>query len=243
MKQIIALASVFFSTVIFAIPPVILSKPSPAIALTYNDNTSNIITYTVTNNVPQTFPIAVSGISDGIQRITVPDDCGNTLPTGPSTCNIGINIRPSSAQAGSTVSQTLKIDYQGRAPLTSSISFFVETVAYVTPLNRDASNASQIQQYLLNQNGLLSFYENATQVEEHYGQMTFATVNGTQYAYILENGVIYCSINSNGTFNNCTLTTAPTHGINHPHGIAFATFNQQYAYLADPSSSSLFNVP
>lgn len=240
MKRIIALASVFFSTATFAIPPVILSKPSPAISPTYNDNTSNIITYTITNNVPKTLPLTVSGISNGIQRTTVPGDCGNTLPTGPSTCNIGINISPSSAQAGSTVNQTLKIDYQGRAPLTSSISFSVQTVAYVTPLSPDASNTSQIQQYLLSQDGLLSFRENATQVEEHYGQMTFATVNGTQYAYILENGVIYCTINSNGTFNNCTPTTAPTHGVNHPHAIAFATFNQQYAYLADPSSSSLF---
>lgn len=244
MKRIIALASVFFSTAIFAMPPVILSKPSPAIALTYNANTSNIITYTITNNVPKSFPLTVSGISDGIQRTTVPGDCRNALPAGPSTCNIGINISPSSAQVGSTVSQTLKIDYQGRVPLTNSISYSVKSVAnsyaYVTPLSPDAANPSQIQQYLLSQNGLLSFYQNATQVEQHYGQMTFATVNGTQYAYILENGVIYCSINSNGTFNNCTATIAPAHGVNHPNGIAFATFNQQYAYLADPSSSSLF---
>lgn len=239
MKRIIALASVFFSTAIYAIPPVILSKPSPAIALTYNDNTSNIITYTITNNVPKILPLTVSGISDGIQRTTVPGDCGNALPAGPSTCNIGINISPSSAQAGSTVSQTLKIDYQGRTPLTSPISFLVQTVAYVTPLSPDALNPSQIQQYLLSQDGSLSFYENATQVAQHYGQMTFATVNGTQYAYILENGVIYCSINSNGTFDNCTPTTAPIPGVNHPHGIAFATFDQQYAYLADPTSSSL----
>jgi hypothetical protein len=28
--------------------------------------------------------------------------------------------------------------------------------------------------------------------------------------------------------------------VDHPQGIAFATFNQQYAYLADPSSGSLF---
>lgn len=247
MKRIIALVSVFFPPVIFAIPPVILSNPSPAIALSYNDNTSNIITYTITNNVPKTLPLTVSGISDAIQRTAVPGDCGSALHTGPSTCNIGINISPSTAQVGSTVSQTLKIDYQGRTPLTSSISFLVnqtpalvKTYAYVTPLSPDAFNPSQIQQYLLSQNGLLSFYQNATQVQEHYGQMSFATVNGTQYAYILENGVIYCSINSNGTFNNCTPTTAPIHGVNNPHGIAFATFDQQYAYLADPSSSSLF---
>lgn len=240
MKRIIALASVFFPTVIFAMPPVTLSAPSPAIAPTYDDNTSTIITYTITNNVPKTLPLIVRGISNGVQRTTVPGDCGNALPIGPSTCHIGINISPSSTQAGSTISQTLIIDYQGRTPLTSSISFLVETVAYVTPLSPDAFNTSQIQQYLLSQVGLLSFSKNATQVSEHYGQMTFATVNGTQYAYILENGVIYCSINPNGTFNNCTPTTAPIHGVNHPRAIAFATFNQQYAYLADPSSSSLF---
>lgn len=53
MRQMIALASVFFSPVIFAIPPVTLSQPSPAIAPTYNDNTSTTITYTLTNNVPK----------------------------------------------------------------------------------------------------------------------------------------------------------------------------------------------
>ncbi len=170
----------------------------------------------------------------------VPGDCGNILPTGPSTCHIGIDISPSSAQAGSTMSQTLKIDYQGRLPLTSSISFFVETFAYVTPLSPSAANTSYIQQYSLGQSGLLSFYQNATQMDGHYGQMTFATVNGTQYAYILENGVTYCAINSNGSFKNCAPTVAPTPGVNNPHGIAFATFNEQYAYLADPGSSSLF---
>lgn len=115
-----------------------------------------------------------------------------------------------------------------------------ESIAYVTPLSPDASNPSQIQQFSLSQDGLLSFFENATQVEGHYGQMTFATVNGTQYAYILENGVTYCSMNSDGTFNNCTPTTAPIPGMNNPRGIAFATFNQQYAYLADANSASLF---
>ena len=121
-----------------------------------------------------------------------------------------------------------------------SVNCVEEPFAYVTPLSPDAANASQIQQYLLSQDGLLSFYENATQTAGHYGQMTFATVNGTQHAYILENGVTYCSINSNGTFNNCTPTTAPTTGVNHPQSIAFATFNQQYAYLVDPNSGSLF---
>ncbi len=114
------------------------------------------------------------------------------------------------------------------------------TVAYVTPLSPDAANTSLIQQYLSSSDGLLSSSQNATQTNGHYGQMAFATVNGAQHAYILENGVTHCSINSDGTFNNCTSTTAPTTGINHPHAIAFATFNQQYAYLTDPSSSSLF---
>lgn len=240
MKRIIFLAALNFATAIFAMPPVILSPPSPAIAPAYTANTSNLITYTITNNVPESFPITVSGISNGIERTTVPGDCGNTLPVGPSTCQIGINISLSSTQDGSTINQTLAIDYQARAPLTSSISFFVEAFAYVTPLSPDAANPSQIQQYSASQNGLLSFSENATQTSGHYGQMTFATVNGTQYAYILEDGVIYCSINTDGTFNSCTPTTAPISGVNHPHGITFATFNQQYAYLADPSSSSLF---
>lgn len=122
----------------------------------------------------------------------------------------------------------------------TNVTVTCSTIAYVTRLSPDAFSTAQIQQYLLDPNGFLTFYEHATQTEEHYGQMTFATVNGTQYAYILENGVTYCSINSNGSFNSCTPTTAPTYGMNHPRGIAFATFDQQYAYLSDPSSSSLF---
>jgi len=229
----------------FAIAPVTLSDPSPAIASAYTANTSTTVTYTVTNNVSKPLPLLVSGISNSVTRITVAEDCGDTLPAAPSTCAIGVAIHPSSNQTGSVVSQTLLVDYKGRAPLTSAISFSVSAppdpiYAYVTPLSPDAANSSQIQQCLLSQNGALAFCSNATQVEQHYGPMTFATVNGTQYAYILENGVTYCSINLNGTFHNCASTTAPTHGSNHPHGIAFATFDQQYAYLSDPSSSSLF---
>lgn len=234
------IASLLLSTPTLAMPPVTLSGPNPTLAVSYASNTSSSVTYTITNYVPQSFPITVSGLSNPIQRTSVANDCGSSLPAGPSTCDIGITISPTSAEAGATINQTLAINYQGRTTLTSPISFSVSAFAYVTPLSPDAFNAAQIQQYLLSQDGLLSFDENATQTEGHYGQMTFATVDGTQYAYILENGVTYCSINSDSTFNHCIPTTAPTTGMNHPHGIAFATFNQQYAYLTDPNSSSLF---
>ena len=243
MKRIIALASVFFSTVIFAIPPVILSTPSPAITTTYNANTSNIITYTITNNVPKMLPLTVSGISNGIQRTTVTRDCGNTLPAGPSTCNIGLNINPSNAQIGSTVNQTLQIDYQGRTSLTSSISFSVSGLfAYVTP----DLFAEAIDQFILDSLGFLSSsYTQATATTSplSFGQMTFATVNGVQYAYILDalGAVVWCSIQEDGSFYNC-MSTSSTPGLGSwsPRGISFATFDNQYAYIVDANSGNVF---
>lgn len=108
-----------------AIVPVILSDPSPFIASSYAVGDSVLITYTITNNVRSRFPITVSGISSPVTRTTVSNDCGNILPMGPSTCNIGLTIAPASGMEGQSINQTLSIDYQGRVPLKSPISFSV----------------------------------------------------------------------------------------------------------------------
>ena len=70
--------------------------------------------------------------------------------------------------------------------------------------------------------------------------LAFATVNGTQYAYVAdENGNIYqCTLNSNGTFNTCTATPSTSAPAWQPIGLAFATVNgTQYAYVGDQNTN------
>src|SRR5437763_1842005 len=103
----VTLISAWVPLTLFAIEPVTLSAPTPSIATSYGTNSVNTVIYTVTNNVPSALPVKVSGISNGVSRTTVTNDCGNTMPAGPSTCNIGITINPSNAQAGTSIVQTL----------------------------------------------------------------------------------------------------------------------------------------
>lgn len=126
--QILRLSVLFFlsiSSAMAGVVPVSLSGPVPAIASSYTPESTETITYTITNNVPKNIPIEISGISSPLARTTVNNDCGNTLPPGPSTCHIGIVISPSSQIANTTINQTLLIDYQSRRPLTSNINFSV----------------------------------------------------------------------------------------------------------------------
>lgn len=240
MNRAVILCSIswLFYSWAFALVPVSLSGPSPAIASVYSANTSTTLIYTIKNNVPKSLPLSISGISHEIQRTTVAGDCGNALPVGPSTCNVGLTISPSNEQIGASTSQTVQFNYQGRTALTSTISFSVSgSYAYVTP----TLDATVIDQFLLGRDGLLSSYNPAYTAigSEAFGQMTFAMVNGVQYAYILDpQGAVYwCSINTDGSLNNCATTAAlPPLNTWLARGIAFATFNAQYAYILDPSN-------
>ena len=67
--------------------------------------------------------------------------------------------------------------------------------------------------------------------------IAFATFGGNQYAYVADdNGNVFqCTLNSEGTFNQCTITpTALGSFLWNPRSITFKTFNgAQYAYVAD----------
>jgi len=68
-----------------------------------------------------------------------------------------------------------------------------------------------------------------------YG-ISFATVSGTQYAYVSDTtGKVYqCTLNSNGTFNTCIITPSSGAPSWHPYGTQIASVNgTQYAYVAD----------
>lgn len=229
----VALAGVLISPTVLAVDPVILSEPVPPIPQAYLTGTPQTVVYTVTNRVPKHLPITLSGISGPLTRVPVANDCGHTLPVGPATCKIGIQITLDTL--GTSVNQLLKINYDGRSPLTSPIAFsIVAPFAYVTP----GPNANTIYQFSLDRtDGTFSSDPITTYSSgsKHFDQLTFATVGGVQYAYVLDqNGFVYqCDINeTDGTFSRCTPTPESSPGWG-PHGIAFATVHGvQYAYIS-----------
>lgn len=65
--------------------------------------------------------------------------------------------------------------------------------------------------------------------------VSFATINGTQYAYVIDDvaNVYQCSLNNNGTFNTCNPTPSSGGPAWVPVSTTFATVNGvQYAYVA-----------
>lgn len=239
MKWIFYVIASSLSPLAFAIPPVMLSGPVPAISQVYNAGTSTTVIYTVKNNVPKALPLSISGISNGIERTQVANDCNNKLPAGPSTCNLGIMINPPTSQVGSTIDQTLQINYQGRTPLTSQISFTTSQFVYGTLID-------QVNQYNANPvNGLLS--SGVTAGSNTAVVLAFATVGNVQYAYATDQGnsIIYrCSINTDGTFSSCVSAVSDNSLIDagaSPRGLAFTTINgTQYAYITDINNSVIF---
>lgn len=112
---------------VYAIAPVTLSGPEPALKESYAVNSHTIIQFTATNQVPQTsFPLILTGLTPPLSRVTVADDCGDSLAIGPSTCKIGIQIDPTAGMENQTISQVLSLNYEGRVALEQPISFKVE---------------------------------------------------------------------------------------------------------------------
>lgn len=150
MKRIICLISFIYActlqTAHASEEPVTISVPSPAIASTYAPGSSTTIIYTLTNNVTNSsLPLTVTGISSPVTRVTVANDCGNTLPIGPSTCNIGILIAPTTANSGSTINQNMTVDYQGRVPVVTNITFTVSSISSVfTAAGEDLSSGAPL---------------------------------------------------------------------------------------------------
>ena len=113
------------SPLAFAMPPVTLSGPTPAIPTLFSPILTRTFTYTVNNYVPQWLPLSIGGISSPIQRVSVPNDCGYGLlagsPSNPSTCQIGISLTTTMANANTSINQNLLVNYGGRT--TKEISF------------------------------------------------------------------------------------------------------------------------
>jgi hypothetical protein len=242
MKWIACLTGLLICSLAYAVEPVTLSQPVPALTPSYSVDTSNTVIYSLTNNVPLQLPLTISNFSNGVSRTLVGNDCGDSMPAGPSNCNIGVVISPTSGQIGSSLSQVLAVNYQGRAPLTSPISYSViQSLAYVSP----SPGSSEILQFSMDtSNGkLLSNVPSYSSMTEQYEQLTFAVVGGVQYAYAVDQtGFVYqCNINADGTFNTCSGTPPNPPAGWGPHGIAFATVaGVQYAYITDINIGNVY---
>jgi hypothetical protein len=127
----------------------------------------------------------------------------------------------------------------GRAVLPPTV---VTTHAYVVP----TLSAQTIDQFEVDPTtGLLTPNPDTaySSITQHFQQVVFATVNGVRYAYITDpNGAVYwCTTNSDGSFSNCTATASlPSLGSWQARAVAFATFNSQYAYIADPGNNVVY---
>lgn len=248
MKRMISLGimSLMVSPLAFAIPPVMISGPMPAIASSYMVGTTNTVIYTITNNVPKTLPLTVSGISGPITRIPVANDCGTTLPAGTASCKIGIAITPRASDVGSFIGQTLKVDYQGRIPLTRAISFTVKPALPSEPTLVYVGTGYDHHVYLCNLNNIGIFSNckptpvptpgapSASWVPEG---IDFATFGGKLYAYMTDwpnQNVYQCNVNANGTFSGCT----PFSLAFNTEGITIGMVNgTQYAYISDDNEA------
>ena len=81
--------------------------------------------------------------------------------------------------------------------------------------------------------------------------VAFATVNGTRYAYVADNGagtpghVYQCTLNNDGTFANCTQTPANDSSLAnwYPYSISFQTLNGvQHAYVVNAVGPVIGNI-
>jgi hypothetical protein len=135
MKWISALLFLVATQSAFAAePPVSLIGPVPALPSTVYPGFSQVVTFTITNNVPKVLPLSLSSASGSVQlsRVGVANDCGNQLPRGPAICNIGIDVAAPYGQSSGAVVDDLNIDYQGRAPLLGDIAFTILPVLSVS---------------------------------------------------------------------------------------------------------------
>ncbi|KTD55591.1 secreted protein [Legionella santicrucis] len=118
-----------------------------------------------------------------------------------------------------------------------------ELFAYVSSFNSGRADAASVYKCDLTSTAGFENCILATNTSGDFENIAFATVRGTQYAYVANNGpfpnvgnMYYCTLNTDGSFNSCIET--PTSGAPswNPVGIAFATVQGvQYAYVTSGS--------
>lgn len=225
MKWMISVGvmNIFLSPLAFANAPVTLSGPNPAIASSYAAGISNVITYTITNKVPKSLPVNVSGVSGAITRTPVPNDCGNMMPPGPSTCNIGITIRATTDNIGSLINQTLLVDYAGRLPLSSTISFTTRP-AYLYVTNFNTSTVSKCD------------------VNIDTGIINNCTASNPGGTFNSPSGISFNSAGTIAYVTNSAAATVSTCPLNPDHTLGICTASNPDSSFNAPSSIALNQI-
>jgi hypothetical protein len=132
MKWISALLFLVVAQSAFASEvPVSIIGPVPALPSVVYPGFAQVEIFTITNNVPKVLPLSVTGLSDEY-RVAVANDCGNQLPKGRSTCNVGVEATAPYGVSAGMVDEDIFLDYQGRAPLVGNISFTILPVLSIT---------------------------------------------------------------------------------------------------------------
>ncbi len=240
----VSMMTLLYATQGLALEPVTLSEPEPPLSSVYGNNAPTTVVYTVTNRVPKRLPIELTGISSPLSRTHVHNDCRSELPAE-STCNIGIIINPTDDEIGSHVTRVWQLDYQGRAPLTSEISFSVvqSSFVYVTP----SPGASSVLRFAVNPSDgflvseALAYDDNGM----NFGQSVFATIGGSTFLYSVDENqgtVNQCTLDEDGNLSPCVAMPQILLGATSlPVGIAFLTVNAlPYLYVTSAESGSTY---
>lgn len=190
-----------------------------------------------------------AGICDDV--VFTATGCADTIAPG-ETCevkgsftpsDVGIYILDFNDRYGSVTYSNIFCNDPAKGCITADATLF----AYLTP----TPGTDIINQCPLNSatGELLSCDDAYTNDEQSYTKITFAVVNGTQYAYVTDqhsndHGLVYqCFINEKGGFDSCVKTTPtlPDDTNWAPYAIAFATVNAvQYAYITDVNLSYIY---
>lgn len=257
-SKIMHIIAIFFSllstsvNVVFAdstqlLDPLAFVPPLPTIPSSISVGMPVQITYTIKNNVPNTYlPITTEILnSEGVPidniitrvNIGVGNDCGpeGNLLRPLAECSITLSIDPVTSGAQS---YTLSIDYDGRDNLISPISFNGNAspgFAYIS--NSSADSVTFCQE---SAGGLLGSCGDpgVTGVTDPAG-IAIQTISGTPYEYI---------VNQSGSVSKCTLddTTGEVVGgtcasvvgsLSTPIGIAFQTISSTlFSYITDSTA-------
>lgn len=114
-----------------AIPLVeFVTKPSPTQSMKPQNN--SLIFYTIKNNTRTTFPLSYSLSTNAASISSIGNTCGQAI-AGNSTCVLAIQYNASATNKVEAV--TLKVGFQGRAPLSDTVTFYVNDNIACTLLN------------------------------------------------------------------------------------------------------------
>lgn len=208
------------------------------------------VTYTVINNVSTAFLPIFTQILDAegnpsddvITRINIGSDgdCGvpGTLLAPHQECSIDLIIQPN--LHGET-SYFLDVDYQGRVPLTTEISFNTSAPFFYVS-NAGNNTVTSCEEEI--SGGFDDCVNSGGTFSAPPAGIAIQSVNATSYAYVVNQAndtVLQCTIDSTtGLFSSCVDSGAGA-VFNNPFGIAFKSSDSGlYAYIVSLNDQTVY---